>query len=108
MIMRRWKIQDRNNNSISFVAPSKTKAVEQYKRVFPGGRVSTVTDEGEIAVPHKIKISLPGVSGIAEESQVIHPVRREEKIGPNAPCPCGSGKKHKKCCLRKKGTVANK
>ena len=23
------------------------------------------------------------------------------KIGRNAPCPCGSGKKYKKCCLRK-------
>jgi SEC-C motif-containing protein len=27
------------------------------------------------------------------------PVRREEpKIGRNDPCPCGSGRKHKKCC----------
>ena len=25
------------------------------------------------------------------------------KIGRNAPCPCGSGKKYKKCCLRKEG-----
>jgi len=25
--------------------------------------------------------------------------RRVEKIGRNAPCPCGSGKKYKKCCL---------
>lgn len=24
--------------------------------------------------------------------------RRSEKVGRNAPCPCGSGKKHKKCC----------
>jgi preprotein translocase subunit SecA len=24
--------------------------------------------------------------------------RAEDKIGRNAPCPCGSGKKHKKCC----------
>jgi preprotein translocase subunit SecA len=24
--------------------------------------------------------------------------RNEEKIGRNAPCPCGSGKKYKKCC----------
>jgi preprotein translocase subunit SecA len=24
--------------------------------------------------------------------------RQEEKIGRNAPCPCGSGKKYKKCC----------
>jgi preprotein translocase subunit SecA len=21
-----------------------------------------------------------------------------EKLGPNSPCPCGSGKKYKKCC----------
>ena len=30
---------------------------------------------------------------------VTSPVRaRSAKIGPNAPCPCGSGKKFKKCC----------
>ena len=28
-------------------------------------------------------------------------VRQGEKIGRNDPCPCGSGKKHKKCCLAK-------
>ena len=26
--------------------------------------------------------------------------RAQRKIGPNAPCPCGSGKKYKKCCGR--------
>lgn len=26
------------------------------------------------------------------------PVRREHNVGRNAPCPCGSGKKFKKCC----------
>jgi uncharacterized protein YecA (UPF0149 family) len=25
-------------------------------------------------------------------------VKKEEKIGRNDPCPCGSGKKYKKCC----------
>ena len=25
-------------------------------------------------------------------------VRKEKKIGPNDPCPCGSGLKYKKCC----------
>jgi preprotein translocase subunit SecA len=24
--------------------------------------------------------------------------RNEPKVGRNAPCPCGSGKKYKKCC----------
>jgi preprotein translocase subunit SecA len=28
------------------------------------------------------------------------PVRREKKVGRNEPCPCGSGKKYKKCCGR--------
>ena len=31
--------------------------------------------------------------------QVTEPVRREPKIGRNDLCPCGSGKKYKKCCL---------
>jgi preprotein translocase subunit SecA len=28
------------------------------------------------------------------------PIVNEEKVGRNDPCPCGSGKKHKKCCGR--------
>jgi preprotein translocase subunit SecA len=28
------------------------------------------------------------------------PVRRETKVGRNDPCPCGSGKKYKRCCGR--------
>ena len=27
-------------------------------------------------------------------------VKNEKKVKPNAPCPCGSGKKYKKCCGR--------
>ena len=29
------------------------------------------------------------------------PVRKQQKAGPNDPCPCGSGKKYKKCCMQK-------
>lgn len=29
------------------------------------------------------------------------PIRAEPKIGRNDPCPCGSGKKYKKCCMNK-------
>ena len=29
------------------------------------------------------------------------PVRAAKKVGPNDPCPCGSGKKYKKCCMQK-------
>jgi len=33
--------------------------------------------------------------------QKISGTRKSKKIGRNAPCPCGSGKKYKKCCLNK-------
>ncbi len=32
------------------------------------------------------------------EGSVAQTVRREKKVGRNDPCPCGSGKKYKKCC----------
>ena len=32
------------------------------------------------------------------EQKKAHTVIRSEKIGRNEPCPCGSGKKYKKCC----------
>ena len=37
-----------------------------------------------------------------DDDEVLEPYRRTEpKIGRNDPCPCGSGKKYKKCCLDK-------
>jgi preprotein translocase subunit SecA len=32
------------------------------------------------------------------EEGAKQPVRKEAKVGRNDPCPCGSGKKYKKCC----------
>jgi preprotein translocase subunit SecA len=50
-------------------------------------------------------------AGISEQQQAaidgsqgpqkLEPIRnRDEKIPRNAPCPCGSGKKYKNCCMR--------
>lgn len=36
----------------------------------------------------------------AKSRSVAAPVRTKGKVGRNDPCPCGSGKKYKKCCLR--------
>jgi len=43
----------------------------------------------------------------ATQSQVKkQPVRSAAtKVGPNDPCPCGSGKKYKKCCMHKEKTT---
>ncbi len=42
-------------------------------------------------------------AGGGDGSVKKQPVRKAEsaKIGPNDPCPCGSGKKYKKCCMQK-------
>ncbi len=41
-------------------------------------------------------------TGAAVNAQVKkQPVKKAVKIGPNDPCPCGSGKKYKKCCMQK-------
>jgi uncharacterized protein YecA (UPF0149 family) len=37
-----------------------------------------------------------------EPEEIVEPFFQETpKIGRNSPCPCGSGKKYKKCCMKK-------
>jgi len=40
-------------------------------------------------------------SGAPDKTVKAQPVRNTNKVGPNDPCPCGSGKKYKKCCMQK-------
>ena len=43
----------------------------------------------------------------ADKSVKRQPVKKAVKIGPNDPCPCGSGKKYKKCCMQKDKNDSN-
>lgn len=48
-----------------------------------------------VAIQHEID----HMNGILILDRIQKPfVRKEKKIGRNDPCPCGSGKKYKKCC----------
>ena len=43
-----------------------------------------------------------GTAAASETTVKKVPVRnKDKKVGPNDPCPCGSGKKYKKCCMQK-------
>ena len=43
-----------------------------------------------------------GTAAASESTVKKVPVRNAgKKVGPNDPCPCGSGKKYKKCCMQK-------
>jgi len=35
---------------------------------------------------------------VSASARTSKPRRNAPKVGRNDPCPCGSGKKHKKCC----------
>ncbi|MCI0486889.1 MAG: DUF1186 domain-containing protein [Blastocatellia bacterium] len=52
--------------------------------------------------PEQSSIALPAArfesNTLSPEVEKPQPYRAEKKIGRNQPCPCGSGKKYKKCC----------
>jgi preprotein translocase subunit SecA len=47
--------------------------------------------------PKEQQLQFSGAEGPSKPKPVQ---RKTQKIGRNAPCPCGSGKKYKKCCGR--------
>ena len=55
--------------------------------------VAKITGEGKAAERMKDAMSAGGDTSLKKA-----PVRKTEKVGRNDPCPCGSGKKYKKCC----------
>ncbi|MDO7787945.1 preprotein translocase subunit SecA [Desulforamulus aquiferis] len=50
------------------------------------------------AQPKEQRVTVENRSGDEGQKQ---PVRKEQQAGRNDPCPCGSGKKYKKCCATK-------
>ncbi len=55
----------------------------------------------QIRSEESVSSSIPGPQQLVYsggESQTKQPAKKGKKVGRNAPCPCGSGKKYKKCC----------
>ena len=68
---------------------------EIVRRVF---LVRLKTNE-EIKRQRVAKVTGEGAGG--DKTVRRQPVVKKIKVGPNDPCPCGSGKKYKKCCRDK-------
>jgi uncharacterized protein YchJ len=50
-------------------------------------------------IEHEPHVHGPDCDHGHEHEHFALPIRRSEpKVGRNDPCPCGSGKKYKKCC----------
>jgi len=66
----------------------------------PPRQIATSVDEIEEVFQRKKKRELEQarMAGSGDMQTVQQIVRAGEKVGRNDPCPCGSGKKYKKCC----------
>ncbi len=60
--------------------------------------LSVVPRQQEIKREAVAKVTSAGFVGGKTENTVKKPVKKDVKVGRNDPCPCGSGKKYKKCC----------
>ena len=58
----------------------------------------TIMPKNEEDTKRKQVAEITSTSGASDGSEKGRTVRKGVKIGPNDPCPCGSGKKYKKCC----------
>jgi preprotein translocase subunit SecA len=50
--------------------------------------------------PKREMVARPMEASHGDGTVKKEPVRKTDKVGRNDPCPCGSGKKYKKCCGR--------
>jgi preprotein translocase subunit SecA len=58
----------------------------------------TIMPRRQEDVERKAVAKVTATSSGGDDTVKQSPVRKGTKIGPNDPCPCGSGKKYKKCC----------
>ena len=85
----------------------KNEGYEMFSAMVQGIRDETVRRLFAVRLQPKQEIKRERVAketgtGAANNAVVKkQPVRKEQKAGPNDPCPCGSGKKYKKCCMQK-------
>ncbi len=81
----------------------KMSAYEMFDGMTAAVKEDTVRILFHIRVEQKVERELAAkVTGTnKDDSAVKAPVRKiEQKVYPNDPCPCGSGKKYKQCCGR--------
>jgi preprotein translocase subunit SecA len=62
-------------------------------------RIKERVDESEFQHEEDKNLNYAGGDATSEKP-AKQPVVKEQKVGRNDPCPCGSGKKYKKCCGR--------
>ncbi len=71
---------------------------EQILNLLPHIGAGAFQAEEEKLKETQKNMKLAGAEGVSDNSSVSSQIKNDSKIGRNDPCPCGSGKKYKKCC----------
>lgn len=103
-------IESIKEDAIEFIVKLEPVRTERVKTVFDAietrnvhREMSGLRDVASLSrSPERVESPQPGASlqgAVEAPPQPVRTIRREEpKVGRNDPCPCGSGKKYKKCC----------
>ena len=97
----------------------KREAFELFQDMVERVKAAVIERLFKVQMVREVAFDVPGVTmwretreshgdtpSIARQAASAAPMRTPagEKVGRNEPCPCGSGKKYKKCCYLKQGS----
>ena len=90
-----WEGYIASEHVCEFLSPILALSLNDYE-VYEGIRMTPEMRANTISLLPSIALAL--YSAVRLEAEIRKTPAQTTKIGRNAPCPCGSGKKHKRCC----------
>ena len=97
-------VQSIKEETVRFCCNATVQTTTERKQIIAGGvaRKDDFADEAEPGEGGPANADMPRRAVVPPREKKQETFRRETaKVGRNDPCPCGSGKKYKNCCLNK-------
>ena len=97
-------IQSIKEETVRFCCNVTVQTTTERKKIIAGGveRKDEFTDDGEADEGGSASADTPQRTAVPPREKKQETYKRDTaKVGRNDPCPCGSGKKYKNCCLNK-------
>ncbi|WP_324825404.1 preprotein translocase subunit SecA [Sinanaerobacter sp. ZZT-01] len=88
-------IKSIKDDTVKFCFNVTVQTQTQRKQIMNAGESSKAEFNGSMAGESG---NVPAETKVPEREKKQEPVHKEPTVGRNDPCPCGSGKKYKKCC----------
>ena len=91
------------------VAMYRIQGAEMFDQMVDDIKEDTVRQILSVApktgVTERVQVAKPTSEGFAGDKSIVRKPAVSNKVGRNDPCPCGSGKKYKKCCGQNEQTT---